>query len=112
MLLQFQEIPWHLMSQNHQLIYAHVLVRLQNAVIIRMGPLARINFALFSDVKTIFITLKCSSNDIDFVLIISFLVDQIDVLSFDDANTICRVTQKSCSFFFWKNGPLGIFSIK
>lgn len=50
LVVKLQEMPWYLMSIENQLAYAHLLNRLQNGVIIRMGPFAELNYEAFSNV--------------------------------------------------------------
>ncbi|XP_031639326.1 uncharacterized protein LOC116351370 [Contarinia nasturtii] len=51
LVLKFQKMPWHLMSKENQLRYAHMLNRLQNGAVLRIGPFAELNFETFSDDK-------------------------------------------------------------
>lgn len=50
LVLKFYGMPWYLMSKQNQLDYAHMLNRLQNGAILRMGPFAELNFETFSKV--------------------------------------------------------------
>lgn len=48
MTLKFFRMPWYLMSKENQLSYAHMLNRLQNGAVLRIGPFAELNFETFS----------------------------------------------------------------
>lgn len=50
-MLKLQEMPWYMMSIKSQLAYAHLLNRLQNGVVLRMGPFAELSFETLSDVS-------------------------------------------------------------
>lgn len=43
-------MPWYLMPRQKQLAYAHVLNRIQNGTVLKIGPFALLNFETFSDV--------------------------------------------------------------
>lgn len=51
LMLKLQEMPWYMMSIKSQLAYAHLLNRLQNGVVLRMGPFAELSFETLSDVS-------------------------------------------------------------
>lgn len=43
-------MPWYLLSKKSQLAYAHLLNRLQNGIVFRMGPFGELNFETLSKV--------------------------------------------------------------
>lgn len=52
MLVQkLHEMPWYLMSNRSQLAYAHILNRLENGVVLRMGPFGELNLEALSKVS-------------------------------------------------------------
>lgn len=55
LLFKFHQMPWYLMCRDKQLSYAHLLNRLQNGTLLKMGPFAVLNFETFSDVSFDFV---------------------------------------------------------
>lgn len=51
LILKFNAMPWYLMSYQNQLAFAHMLNRLQNGSILRIGPFAELNFETFQKVN-------------------------------------------------------------
>lgn len=51
---KLSEMPWYMMSKKSQLGYVHLLNRLQNGAVFRMGPFAELNFETLSNVITHF----------------------------------------------------------
>lgn len=48
---KLQDMPWYMMSKKSQLAYAHLLYRLQNGAVFRMGPFDPLNFESLSNVS-------------------------------------------------------------
>lgn len=51
MINKFLDISWYRLSIKNQRDYAHTLNRLQHGTVLKIGPLAELNYETFSDVK-------------------------------------------------------------
>lgn len=55
---KFKDMPWYLMSRKNQLVYAHLLNRLQHATIVKMGPFDPLNRETFANVSNVILVLS------------------------------------------------------
>lgn len=52
LLLKLNGMPWYLMSIKSQLAFGHLVNRLQNGAVFRMGPFEELNFETLSNVRS------------------------------------------------------------
>lgn len=71
LVLKLREMPWYLLSKKSQLAYAHLLNRLQNGIVFRMGPFGELNFETLS--KVLWTWCYCLLSNVRIIVNWSFL---------------------------------------